>query len=110
MSTRIKICGLRDAETIRAMDGLPIHEVGFVFAKSRRQVTAEAAAELIRAARSLRCADGMPPRTVGVFVDPEPEALRDVLRAAPLDIVQLHGSETPEYCRRIRSELGVRVW
>ncbi|REK59207.1 MAG: N-(5'-phosphoribosyl)anthranilate isomerase [Thermobacillus sp.] len=110
MSTRIKICGLRDAETIRAMDGLPIHEVGFVFAKSRRQVTAEAAVELIRAARSLRCADGMPPRTVGVFVDPEPEALRDVLRAAPLDIVQLHGSETPEYCRRIRSELGVRVW
>lgn len=110
MSARIKICGLRDAETIRAMDGLPIHEIGFVFAKSRRQVTAEAAAELIRAARALRCAEDRPPRTVGVFVDPEPETLRDVLGAAPLDIVQLHGSETPEFCRRIRSELGVRVW
>jgi phosphoribosylanthranilate isomerase len=110
MSTRIKICGLRDADTIRSMDGLPIHEIGFVFAKSRRQVAAEAAAELIRAARSLRCAGGLPPRTVGVFVDPEPEALADALRVAPLDIVQLHGSETPAYCRRIRSELGVRVW
>lgn len=110
MSTRIKICGIRDADTIRAMDGLPIHEIGFVFARSRRQVAADAAAELIRASRLLRCADGLPPRTVGVFVDPEPETLRDVLAAAPLDIVQLHGSETPEYCRRIRSQFGVRVW
>jgi len=110
MSVRIKICGIRNPDTIRVLDGLPIHEIGFVFAKSRRQVTPEEAAELIRAARSLRCAEGRPPRAVGVFVDASPESLAGVLRIAPLDIVQLHGSETPEICRRIRSELGVQVW
>jgi phosphoribosylanthranilate isomerase len=110
MSARIKICGIRNADTIRALDGLPVHEIGFVFANSRRRVTPEEAAELIRAARSLRCADGRPPLAAGVFVDADPETLRAVLRIAPLDIVQLHGSETPEFCRKIRTELGVRVW
>lgn len=108
--TRIKICGLRDAATIRGMDGLPVHEIGFIFAKSRRQVTAETAAELVREAARLSGADGKPPRTVGVFVDPEPDSLRALLAAVPLDVVQLHGGESPAFCRAVRREHGVEVW
>ena len=107
---RIKICGLRDAATIRGMDGLPIHEIGFVFAKSRRQVTAETAAALVREACRLRGADGMPPRTVGVFVGPTYEELEALLAEVPLDVVQLHGEESPSFCRAVCEGLGVRVW
>jgi phosphoribosylanthranilate isomerase len=109
-STRVKICGLRDSHTIRAMDRLPVDEIGFVFAKSRRQVTPELAGELIREVKKLRTPSGAAPRTVGVFVDATMELLREVLQQAPLDVVQLHGNEGPELCAAARREFGVDVW
>ncbi|EXX91286.1 N-(5'-phosphoribosyl)anthranilate isomerase [Paenibacillus darwinianus] len=110
MSARIKICGLRDAETIREMDGLPIDEIGFIFAKSRRQVTPEQAAGLIAEACRLRGSNGLPPRTVGVFVNPELEELQALLGTAPLDVLQLHGGESAADCRAIREATGKMVW
>jgi len=111
MSPRIKICGLRDSDTIRAMDGLPVDEIGFMFAKSRRQVTPEEAAALVRQVGELRGRNGDRPRAVGVFVDPADEQLREVLASAKLDVVQLHGQETPERCRAIReAHVGIAVW
>jgi phosphoribosylanthranilate isomerase len=108
--TRVKICGLRDVETIRAMNGLPVEEIGFMFAKSRREVTPELAGELIREVQQLRTSSGNVPRTVGVFVNAELESVRKLLLIAPLDVVQLHGEETPELCNSIRQELNVDVW
>lgn len=109
-SPRIKICGLKDVPTIEAMDGLPIHEIGFVFAPSKRQVSKETASRMIQAVRALQAADGKPPRTVGVFVNISLSELKSIIDAAPLDVVQLHGDETPEYCNEVRSGLGVQVW
>ncbi|QHW30177.1 phosphoribosylanthranilate isomerase [Paenibacillus rhizovicinus] len=109
-TTRVKICGLRDASTVQSMDGLPIHEVGFIFAKSRRQVAPELAAELIAEVRKLRSLDGSTPRTVGVFVNPTIDELRETLRTAPLDVVQLHGEESPAFCEEVRSTFGTAVW
>lgn len=109
-SPRIKICGLKDVPTIEAMDGLPIHEIGFVFAPSKRQVSKETASRLIQAVRLLQAADEKPPRTVGVFVNESLAELKAITDAAPLDVVQLHGDETPEYCKAVRSGLAVQVW
>ncbi|WP_235946595.1 phosphoribosylanthranilate isomerase [Paenibacillus glycinis] len=108
--TRVKICGLRDAATIRTMDGLPIDEVGFVFAKSRRQVTPALAGELIAEVRALRNRDGCIPRTAGVFVDPTMDELRAALALAPLDVVQLHGDESPQFCLDVKQAFGIDVW
>lgn len=108
--TRVKICGLRDVETIRSMNGLPVEEIGFIFAKSRREVSPELAGELIREVKQLRTPTGNSPRTVGVFVNADLESLRKLLLIAPLDVVQLHGEETPELCSSIRQELNVDVW
>ncbi|GGD69146.1 phosphoribosylanthranilate isomerase [Paenibacillus nasutitermitis] len=108
--TRVKICGLRDAGTIRLMDGLPVDEIGFVFAASRRQVEPELAADLLEQVRGLHTPAGKAPRTVGVFVDADLESLRETLAIAPLDVVQLHGNETPEFCAAVKAELGVDVW
>ncbi len=109
--TRIKICGLRDEGIIAEMDGLPIHEIGFVFAPSKRRVSSEQAATLIRRVHEIRGADGVSPRTVGVFVNAAPPELDGILDIAPLDVVQLHGDESPDYCRELKSRHpNVSIW
>lgn len=107
---RIKICGLKDVQTIEAMDGLPIHEIGFVFAPSKRQVDKATAAQLIDAVAQLQAAGGERPRTVGVFVNETLDNLQEIVAEAPLDVIQLHGSESAEFCRAVREKLKVQVW
>lgn len=93
------------------MDGLPVNEIGFVFAPSRRRVTAEEAAELIAAVRGITCANGEPPRTVGVFVNADAAQIDAVLSVAPLDVAQLHGDESPDYCLDLkRRHPALDVW
>lgn len=106
----VKICGLKDNDTLERVLPLPVDQIGFLFAPSKRQVTPQQAGELIRAVKDYR-ERGLPaPETVGVFVDPTEEQLRDTLAIAPLDIVQLHGSEPPDFCRRVKTAFPVRVW
>ncbi|MGO4544202.1 phosphoribosylanthranilate isomerase [Paenibacillus sp. 2TAB23] len=107
---RIKICGLMDTKTIMEMDGLPIHEIGFIFAPSKRQVSGAAAAELIAAAKRLKAADGERPLTVGVFVNEAFADLAAIQAEVKLDVVQLHGSESAEYCRDVREKLNAQAW
>ncbi|MBW5446628.1 phosphoribosylanthranilate isomerase [Cohnella sp. CFH 77786] len=106
----VKICGLRQESTLQGMDGLPVDYVGYVFAPSKRQVTAEQAANLRAAASGVRMREGKPPRSVGVFVNPTMERLTEVLDVVPLDVIQLHGQETPAFCREVAGRFGVEVW
>ncbi|MBB3109293.1 phosphoribosylanthranilate isomerase [Paenibacillus phyllosphaerae] len=108
--TRVKICGLRDADTLQALDGLPIDQIGFVFAKSKRQVTSELAGELIAEVKQLRTPSGASPQSVGVFVNAQFDQLRELLQIAPLDVVQLHGQESPGLCGQVKEQLNVDVW
>lgn len=106
----VKICGIKEAATLHGMNGLPVDYIGLVFAQSRRQVTPEQAAELLTVARTVPMAGGNPPAVVGVFVNPSPERLAEVLAVVPLDVVQLHGEETPAFCREVRARFNVEVW
>lgn len=110
MEPSVKICGIRSTGTLQEMKGLPVRHVGFVFAPSRRRVTPEEAGELIRYlnAEGYR-EDGMF-RTAGVFVNPSLDELGGALAAAPLDIVQLHGQETPEFCAQVKTRFGVEIF
>lgn len=105
--TAIKICGLTSVGMLESMINLPIDYIGFVFAKSKRQVSPSQAGEMIDI---LGRWNNSPPQSVGVFVDPELEQLDRTLREAPLDCIQLHGRETPEFCRRVREEFNVKVF
>lgn len=90
---RTKICGITREEDLLAAARQGADAIGLVFyPKSPRFVTAQRAAEL------LRCA---PPfvTSVGLFVDQTEEEVRAVLQAVPLDVLQFHGDEPPEYCR-----------
>ena len=89
MTVIAKICGLNEAAALDAALGQGAAFVGFVFyPRSPRAVTAgQAAALSTRAAgRAIR---------VGLFVDPTDAALDAVLGEAALDLLQLHGAETP---------------
>lgn len=62
--------------------------IGFVFAASKRQVTFDDAADIIRRT------DTTCTKTVGVFVNPSADEVERALSEIPLDFVQLHGDET----------------
>jgi len=107
MSALLKVCGLRDAATAAAVAPLPIDYIGFVFAPSKRRVTPAEARVMIEALREA----GGRQRFVGVFVNPTLEELEATLDVAPLDVVQLHGSESAEFVRACRARFpGVAVW
>jgi len=90
MSVAAKICGLStEAAVAAAVEGGAAY-VGFVFyAPSPRAVTPERAAALCTAVPS-----GI--WRVGLFVDADDAAIRAVLDAAPIDMLQFHGGETPD--------------
>lgn len=89
---RIKVCGLTRPEDVAAAADAGADALGFVLAPSSRRVDLALARELAAAA---------PPfvTTVGVFVDAPPQALQDALEAG-LHVLQLHGHEPPDLCRR----------
>ena len=91
MTVRIKICGITNEEDALAASQLGADALGFIFAASPRKVSAESAREIIKA---------LPPfvKTVGVFVDEDPERVSSIAAMCRLDILQLHGSESVDYC------------
>ncbi|MGG6309579.1 phosphoribosylanthranilate isomerase [Paenibacillus macerans] len=104
----VKICGLQSVEVLKSMKNLPVDYVGFVFARSKRQISGGRAAELLPVLREW--SGGAVPQSVGVFVNPTLEELGEVLRQAPLDIVQLHGTESPFFCREVKAAFGVNIF
>ncbi|MDT3426808.1 phosphoribosylanthranilate isomerase [Paenibacillus forsythiae] len=107
--TKVKICGLQDVEVLKSMVHLPVDYIGLVFAPSRRKVTAEQASRLISVLADWQT--GKAPVAAGVFVDPDRDELNGILAAAPLGVIQLHGNESPAFCREIKEAFpGVQVW
>lgn len=99
----VKICGLREEAALDAAIEGGARWVGFVFyPPSPRAVDPRRFAGL-----RARVPEGV--ETVGVFVDPADCEIAAVLAAAPLDLVQLHGSESPERCAEVRERFSVRV-
>lgn len=89
--TSIKICGISDADAAFVAAEAGANAIGLIFAPSRRRVSVEQAREIT---------SSLPPfiARVGVFVDEDQGVVREVVTRAGLDTVQLHGSETPDYC------------
>ncbi len=106
--TALKICGLQSVEVLKSMINLPIDYIGFVFARSKRQISGSRAAELAAVLKTWQ--SGVIPESVGVFVNPSLEELGDILSVTPLDVVQLHGVEAPEFCRQVKERYGVKIF
>ena len=103
MTVDVKICGITEPEHANFAAKAGARWLGFVFfEKSPRNLTLEAA-------RSLGQKLPSGPKRVGVFVNATDKLLEDAIKALSLDVVQLHGNETPEDAQRIKEKFGVRV-
>ena len=103
MTIDVKICGLSDEAAVAAAVEGGAAMVGFVFfPPSPRFVTVEHAAELTK---------GVPSGVirVGLVVDADDDLLADIAANACIDMLQLHGSETPERTGDIRERFGLPV-
>lgn len=100
--TKIKICGMRRKEDILMANEFCPDYVGFVFAKSPRQLGIDAALELKKE---------LDPQiqSVGVFVNEYPEVIETLCDSSIIDLVQLHGDEDAEYIRGLKENIKVPV-
>jgi len=98
MTAWIKICGITNEQDARAAAQFGADALGFIFAPSPRRISPEKARRIIKA---------LPPlvQTVGVFVDQDLGEVSSVAEMCGLDILQFHGSESAEYCRRFNQRV-----
>ena len=91
--TQIKICGITNIDDALCAAACGVDAVGFIFhPASPRYIASERAKEIIAA---------LPAELVkvGVFVNREAEEVAQTVEDCGLDLIQLHGDESPEYCR-----------
>lgn len=95
---KVKICGITDSKTAIAAVEAGADALGFVFARSKRKITPDAAESII----------GKLPaeaEKVGVFVDEDPLIVKRIVEQCGLSMIQLHGRENPD----LYKESGVPI-
>ena len=98
--TLVKVCGMREMEHMAVAAEAGANLLGMVFLPTvRRYVPPETGAALASAFRAGR--QGATPKLVGLFADQPVEHVNAVARQVGLDLVQLCGSEPPEYWARV---------
>jgi indole-3-glycerol phosphate synthase/phosphoribosylanthranilate isomerase len=98
-SVQVKICGLSEERHVRVALEAGVDFFGLVFYEpSHRYVTPQRASELVQTLGDGRAKI----EAVGLFVNKEAEFINEVAELVGLDIVQLHGDESPEFCQGIR--------
>lgn len=103
MPFQTKICGIKTLEALNAAVKGGARFVGFVFfPKSPRHVSIDTAKEL-----SLMLPTGV--RSVALFVDPTDEQLEAVLGHVQIDMIQLHGSESPQRVSEIKAKYAMPI-
>ena len=102
VSVKIKICGITNADDALAAIDMGADLLGFNFyPKSKRYITVDKAHAIINKLPTFV-------DTVGLFVNPTAEEVREVVGKGMLNWIQLHGDETPAFCDSL-SDLGVKT-
>ncbi len=102
---RFKVCGITNYKDAMLAIKAGAYAIGFIFAeKSPRRIGPEKARDIIAF---------IPPfvQTVGVFVNKDPVRVEEIMKFCGLDLVQFHGDESPEICKRFmpRSIKAIRI-
>lgn len=97
---RVKICGIRRPEDVAIVNEFLPDYIGFIMVPgSKRYVSPETIIELKKNLDSRI-------KTVGVFVNETIDNIKKIKVNCGLDVIQLHGEESPEFCQK----LGGRIW
>jgi phosphoribosylanthranilate isomerase len=91
---KIKVCGMRDTENIQALLALQPDFVGFIFYDKSSRYVGEKIPKL----------DYGQTLKTGVFVNENLDKLLDIAQNNQLDVIQLHGNESPAYCQKIQQK------
>ena len=102
MSPLIKICGMREPENILAAAQLKPDLLGFIFYQESPRYAGTYLDPVILSNLPIDI------RKAGVFVNSDFNIIQDTVAKYSLDVVQLHGNESPELCARIKNS-GIQV-
>jgi phosphoribosylanthranilate isomerase len=98
---RVKVCGMTEIDQVRQLDAMGVDFAGFIFyPKSPRYVVRHLTGEQVKKAR-LRLGK------VGVFVNATYDEVMKQVDSYGLDMVQLHGDETPRFCEQLSNYITV---
>jgi phosphoribosylanthranilate isomerase len=97
----IKVCGITQLKQLQQLEALNIDYAGLIFYKDSSRYMGDKIT-----GKQIKDAD-FDIKKVGVFVDPGYSELLDAIYEYGLDIVQLHGNETPEMCEELSAEVEV---
>lgn len=102
MISKLKICGIRRIEDILMVNEIKPEFIGFVFAKSKRQIDLNTAIELKSELNSeIKC--------VGVFVNEDIDQIVKIVDSKAIDIIQLHGDESPDYIKQLKEKVSAKI-
>lgn len=95
---QLKVCGMRDPENIRALLELNPDYMGFIFYNQSPRFVHKTDNEFKRLLKSFS------PKTkkVGVFVDEDVNEVEKICHELEIEVIQLHGNESPEYCEYLK--------
>lgn len=97
---QFKVCGITDITQAHALEALGVQYIGFIFyPASKRYALGKLSLSDVANFKPVGA------KKVGVFVNMELNELLQVVQSAGLDMVQLHGDETPEYCAAVRTQV-----
>lgn len=94
---KVKICGLRRKEDIDIVNELEPDYIGFILTAGFKRSINDCTAQLLKSKLKSNI------KAVGVFVNDDISRINNLINKGIIDIVQLHGSESTEYCRQINA-------
>lgn len=101
----VKYCGNRSYEDWCKVIPSKADVIGVIFAKSKRKVTADQVASWVS---QLPLPSGK--KLAGIFVNASLNDIEEIIKQVPLDIIQCHGKETPQFLQQLKESTGLEVW
>ena len=93
---KLKVCGMRSPDNIIALSNLNPDYIGFVFWEHSRRFVSASTPDLPVSIKK-----------TGVFVDATMDYILDVAKQHQLQAIQLHGSESPNFCQKLKKEFEI---
>ena len=101
MAVKVKVCGMKYPDNITAVASLGIDYMGFIFYDQSKRYVGQSSSAYIKEL------DGL--SKVGVFVNASLSAILDKITEFQLNVIQLHGDESVEFCLELKEKSGVII-